>query len=108
MKSTMALYATYGAHRKFHRVVLYFNHETDWTRKQRASHGNTGKALCGHPMTIQANMICCLKPYYACSFRYAAGQSEVDRFKSDLKALHIPENCMNIFLEKALPFLIAE
>lgn len=108
MKSTMALYATYGAHRKLHRVVLYFNHEKDWTRKQRAAHGNTGKALCTHPMTTRADALCNAFPYSACFLCYGSGKDEVDRFKESLRSLGMGDGGRKLFLEKALPFLIAE
>jgi hypothetical protein len=107
MKGTIGLYATYGERTQMHKLVLYFMHDKDWTRKQRVANGNTGKPLCVCPMTNVAQEI---RSFYrsqgrAACMMYGGLPGDMPRFKMDMKSLGVSDSDVNLFCEKALQFL---
>ena len=108
MKGTIGLYATYGEQAQLHKLVLYFRHDKDWTRKQRVRNGNAGKPLCVCPMTDIAEQICAVgrKVGKASCLAYGYGiAKDIDCFRQDLVDLKLNPSDFNLFCEKALPYL---
>ena len=106
MNGTIGLYSTYGEQAQLHKLVLYFMHDKDWTRKQRVANGNTGKPLCVCPMTDVAESLC--KTNYPRAAMLAYGHNlapDIHSLRTDLEILKLSPSEVNLFCEKALPYL---
>lgn len=106
MSGTIGLYATYGEHRQRHKLVLYFRHDKDWTRKQRVAQGSTGKPLCVCQMTDVAESLCKTNHPRATLLAYGHNLApDVNSLRTDLEILKLNPSDFNLFCEKALPYL---
>lgn len=107
MKGTIGLYATYGEQAQLHKLVLYFMHDKDWTRKQRVANGNTGKPLCVCPMTGVAHELrsACSSIGQSSCLMYGGLPGDMGRFKMDMKSLMLSASDFNLFCDKAIPYL---